>query len=91
MKNLFDKIFRPKKYLQDKRLNIIEKDKIIFKEKFEEYIDNIQNILLNKNEISFLHAGHIGDIINTLPILKEVSKTHKCNLLIQLAEHFSIY
>ena len=84
MKNLFDKIFRPKKYLQDKRLNIIEKDKIIFKEKFEEYIDNIQNILLNKNEISFLHAGHIGDIINTLPILKEISKTHKCNLLIQL-------
>ncbi len=84
MKNLFDKIFRPKKYLQDKRLNIIEKDKRIFKEKFEEYIDNIQNILVNKNEISFLHAGHIGDIINTLPILKEVSKTHKCNLLIQL-------
>lgn len=84
MKNLFDKIFRPKKYLQDKRLNIIEKDKRIFKERFEEYIDNVQNILANKNEISFLHAGHIGDIINTLPILKEISKTHKCNLLIQL-------
>ena len=84
MKNLFDKIFRSKKYLQDKRSNIIEKDKKIFKERYEEYINNIQSIFTNKKEISFLHAGHIGDIINTLPILKEVSKTHKCNLFIQL-------
>ena len=84
MKNLFDKIFRPKKYFQDKRLKIIEKDTKKFKEKYEPYINDVQDTLTKKKEISFLHAGHIGDIINTLPILKEISKTHKCNLLIQL-------
>ena len=48
MKNLFDKFFRSKKYLQDKRLNIIEKDKKIFKEKFEEYIDNMFKHILKQ-------------------------------------------
>ena len=45
MKNLFDKIFRHKKYLQDKRLNIIEKDKRIFKERFEESCDRTNALL----------------------------------------------
>tara|TARA_A100001011_G_scaffold383566_1_gene454966 strand:+ start:1377 stop:2282 length:906 start_codon:yes stop_codon:yes gene_type:complete len=84
MKNFFDKFFNPEKYLKDKRSKIIEKDKKIFKEKYEKYIDNIQKTLANKNEISFLHSGHIGDLINTLPVIKEISKKHTCNLFIQL-------
>ena len=37
---------------------------------------------LNKT-ISFLHYGHLGDIINSLPVIKEISKHKKCNLYIQ--------
>ena len=36
-----------------------------------------------KNELNFLHSGHMGDIINALPVIKQLSKTHKCNLFIQ--------
>ena len=84
MKNLFNKFFNPGKYLNDKRSKIIEKDKKIFNEKYEKYIDNVQSILEEKKEISFLHSGHIGDLINTLPVIKEISKKHICNLFIQL-------
>ena len=47
-------------------------------------LNNIQNQIKNKNELSFLHSGHSGDIINALPVIKELSKTHKCNLYIQI-------
>jgi|TARA_B100001094_G_scaffold324019_1_gene375905 hypothetical protein len=84
MKNLFYKIFNPDKYLKQKQSKIIELDTKIFREKYEKYINSIQVVLENKNEISFLHSGHIGDIINVLPVIKEISKTHACNLLIEL-------
>ncbi len=35
------------------------------------------------NTISFLHYGHLGDIINSLPVIKEISKNKNCNLYIQ--------
>ena len=30
-----------------------------------------------------MHAGHLGDVLNSLPVIKELSKTHNCNLYIQ--------
>ena len=38
------------------------------------------------NEISFLHSGHLGDVINALPVLKELSRNHKCNLYLKINE-----
>ena len=61
-----------------------EKDIKIFKEKYENQIINIQKNIEEKNELSFLHSGHSGDIINSLPVIKELSKTHKCNLYLQI-------
>mgnify|MGYP006188167305 CR=1 FL=1 len=62
----------------------IENDKKIFKENYESYINEIQDCLKKKKEISFLHSGHTGDIILNLPVLKELAKTHTCKLFIQL-------
>ena len=55
--------------------------------------DKIKNIILPKikkyseviktNTVSFLHYGHLGDIINSLPAIKEISKNNICNLYIQ--------
>lgn len=84
MKNLFTKLFNNKSYLANKQKNKIKKDTEVFKKKYENYINKIQISLKNKKEITFLHSGHIGDIINILPIIKEISKTHKCNLFIEL-------
>jgi hypothetical protein len=84
MKNLLTKLFNNKIYLANKQKNKIKKDTEVFKNKYENYINEIQISLKNKREISFLHSGHIGDIVNILPIIKEISKTHKCNLFIEL-------
>jgi hypothetical protein len=80
----FYKIFNKNKYKKNKNLIQIEKDKIIFNKKYKNYIDLIQESLIKKKEISFLHSGHTGDIINILPILRELSKTHTCKLYIKL-------
>ena len=84
MKNLLTKLFNKKIYLRNKDAEKIKKDKEIFKRNYENYINEIQTALKNKKEITFLHSGHIGDIINVLPVLKEISKTHKCKLFIEL-------
>ena len=80
----FEKIFNRDKYRKNIILSQNESNKILFKKKYENYINSIQKILTTKKEISFLHSGHSGDIVNVLPILKELSKTHICKLYIQL-------
>ncbi len=46
-------------------------------------IQEFQNIIETKDKISFLHYGHLGDIINSLPVIKEISKNKQCSLYIQ--------
>ena len=87
----FYKIINKNKYYKKKEYQKIEKTKLIFKDKYENYINSIQEKLNTKKEISFLHSGHTGDIINVLPILKKLSKTHKCKLYIQLDLPVSSY
>ncbi len=70
MKSFFSKIF--KKKAKNKYSNIILPK-----------IKEFERILLSKDKVSFLHYGHLGDIINSLPIIKELSKTKKCELYIQ--------
>ena len=83
IKKIFYKFINKKKYDEYKE-NFLKKKKIkILKSGFEDKISKIQKIIKNKKEISFLHAGHLGDILNSLPVIKEVSKTHNCNLYIQ--------
>ena len=72
MKKILKKIFS-KKY--DKKLH--------FRENIEPVIQKYRNIISSEKTISFLHYGHLGDIINSLPIIKEISKNSKCNLFIQ--------
>ena len=61
----------------------IQKKIDILKDGLEEKLNNILQNIKNKKDISFFHSGHLGDIIYSLPILKELSKTHKCNLYIE--------
>ena len=73
MKKLFRSFFRNKSKIQDKNYSDLIIPKI---EKFSE-------ILKTKNSISFLHYGHLGDLIHSLPLLKEISKNKTCNLYIE--------
>ncbi len=78
------KFFNKKKYQQYKKDKRISLDKKIFQDNFEKKINLIQQKIKNQSHLNFKHSGHIGDIINILPIIKKLSKSHKCNLYIQL-------
>jgi len=54
-----------------------------FEIELKKKIINIQKNIENKKELSFLHYGHLGDVVCSLPVIKELSKTHKCNFYIQ--------
>ena len=66
-----------------KKAASIKQNVKLFKTEFEKKIINIQKKIESKKELSFLHYGHLGDVVNSLPIVKELSKTHKCNFYIQ--------
>ena len=77
------KISNKENYYKYKNALSIEKKIEIFKINCEKQIKNIQKNLKNKKELSFLHSGHLGDILISLPVIKELSKTHKCNFYIE--------
>ncbi len=76
-----DKHFRYKMNL--KKDTTIKQNIKTFETEIEKKIINIQKNIENKKELSFLHYGHLGDVVASLPVIKELSKTHKCNFYIQ--------
>jgi len=82
LKKYWHKITNRKNYQAFKDKINIEKSAKIFKQKYKNQIEKIQSKIDSKNELSFLHSGHCGDVINALPVIKELSKNHKCNLFI---------
>ena len=94
LKKIFYKLTGKKKY-QSLKSKLTEDNRIkVLKSGFEKKINDIRE-KLQKKEISFLHSGHLGDVINALPVLKELSKNHKCSLFLQvgkpLEEHIKGY
>jgi len=65
-----------------KEKKIEQKYKKLYNETIKIKLEKI-NENLKKDEISFLHSGHLGDIINSLPLIKEISKNKKCKLFIE--------
>ena len=81
-KKYWYKFTSQKNYTKFKYTEGIQKEVKIFQNNFESYINKIQEKINTKKELSFLHSGHTGDIINVIPVIKALSKTHKCNLYI---------
>ena len=77
------KIFNKKKYIKFKYNEIKIKNKNLYDKKIKIKLGEISLALKKKNEINFLHSGHLGDAINALPLIKEISKTKKCNYYIE--------
>ena len=84
IQKLWLKIFNKKKYREFKNQKTKIKNINLYDKNIKIKLDQISLVLENKNEISFLHSGHLGDIINSLPLIKEISKDKKCNLFIEL-------
>ena len=85
------KFFNKQAYLDYKNANRTESTVRIFKSRYEDQINQIQKKIQNQNKLAFLHSGHIGDIINILPVIKELAKTHVCDLFININKPLDIY
>ena len=77
------KFLNNKKYQELKQKNFDEKKFKYYKKIILPEIINIHNRIKKKSKLSFLHSGHLGDLIYSLPLVKKISKTHKCNFFVK--------
>ena len=87
MSNFF-KIFCHKIVNKEKEENVGLEN---FRNNFEDQINNIQEKIETYKELNLLHSGHAADIVNVLPVIKELSKKHKCNLYIGIDKPLKTY
>ncbi|OUX44351.1 hypothetical protein CBE37_01220 [bacterium TMED277] len=83
-KKIYLKILDKNKYQLLKTKKKIEENKDIYKNIIEKKIYDIQEKINNKKSLNFLHSGHCGDIICSLPVIQELAKSHQCNLFIKI-------
>ena len=74
MVSFFKKFFKKKNKISDNE----------YETSVVKRIDSFKQTISEKKTVSFLHFGHLGDIINSLPVIKELSKTRECSLYLQI-------
>ena len=81
---LWYKIFNKGKYLDLKNEKRTSDRVKYYNSNIYAQILEIQSKIENNKELSFLHSGRLGDLIYSLATIKELSKSHKCKLYIQV-------
>ena len=85
------KIVNKQKHEELKILKKNEQDKFIFKTKFEQHINNFHKKIQSNQSLNLLHSGHAADVVNVLPVIKELAKNHECNLFIKIDKPLKYY
>ena len=78
------KIFDKNKYRDIKNEKRLADNVKYYNSRIYNQILEIQKKIENNKELSFLHSGLLGDVLWSLPTIKELSKSHKCKLYIQI-------
>ena len=91
LSKFFIKIFNKKKYIQLKYHAQQNKKLNLYKEKISQKLAFIRENLKTKTELNFLHSGHLGDLIYSLAVIKELSKKYKCNFFVQINKKMDNY
>ncbi len=78
------KIFDKNKYRDIKNEKRLADNVKYYNSQIYNQILEIQKKIENNKELSFLHSGRSGDLLWSLPTIKELSKSHKCKLYIQI-------
>ena len=81
---LWYKFFNKNKYWDIKNAEKTENNVKYYNSQIYVQILDIQKKIENNKELSFLHSGRIGDLIYSLATIKELSKSHKCKLYVQI-------
>ena len=83
---LWYKIFNKGKYIDLKNEKRTSDRVKYYNSRIYLQILEIQKKIKNNKELSFLHSGRLGDLIYSLATIKELSKSHKCKLYIQIEQ-----
>ena len=81
---LWYKFFNKEKYIDLKNEKRTSDRFKYYNSRIYAQILEIQKKIENNKELSFLHSGRLGDLIYSLATIKELSKSHKCKLYIQI-------
>jgi virulence-associated protein VapD len=83
-KKLFYKVTNKETY-NEYKVNL-EREKRLkwYKSGYQNQIIDIQKKIDNKKELNFLHGGQLGDIVDSLALIKKLSETHKCKLYLDV-------
>ena len=81
---LWYKIFNKGKYIDLKNEKRTSDRVKYYNSRIYAQILEIQKKIEDNKELSFLHSGRLGDLIYSLATIKELSKSHKCRLYIQV-------
>ena len=81
---LWYKFFNKEKYIDLKNEKRTSDQVKYYNSRIYAQILEIQKKIENNKELSFLHSGQLGDLIYSLATIKELSKSHKCKLYIQI-------
>lgn len=84
LKKYFFKYTNKKKYAEIKEKNRDRKKIKRYNKGFYKIVEKHLNVIREQSHLNFLHSGHLGDIIYSLPVIQELSKTHSCSLFIQV-------
>ena len=84
IKKLFYKITNKEKY-NEYKVDLARQKRIKwYKSGYEDQIICIQKNIENKKELNVLHGGQLGDVIDSLALIKKLSETHKCKLFLDV-------
>ena len=85
-KKIYTKILNNDKYREFKSKERNQLQFQTYKNVIENKILQIQTNISKRKKINFLHSGHCGDVISSLPVIKHLSNSHECNLFINIGK-----
>ena len=84
MNIFFLKFFNKNKYQKLKHESQQIRNYDLYNKKIIPELEKISSAIKKKKILNFMHSGHLGDIINSLPLIKEISTGSKCNLYLEV-------
>lgn len=90
LKKYFFKYTNKNKYAELKEKNRDRRKIKRYNKGFYRVVERHMRIIQEQSHLNFLHSGHLGDIIYSLPVIQELSKTHTCSLFIQVNKPIDI-
>ncbi|MFC7444500.1 hypothetical protein [Mesoflavibacter profundi] len=77
------------KYLEVKHAKREQKKRATLNPEVLKTLKQFKDNIDSKTEINLSHSGHLGDLIYALPIIKELSKTKICNLIVKVNQPYN--